>query len=79
MNPKLIKTILLALAAGFFFVWILEFRRAGMAESYWLLLLSIVCLLNFQFRRLKASLLLKKEEEAKAEAAKNLPTKSAKK
>jgi hypothetical protein len=43
MNPKLIKTILLALAAGFFFLWILEFRRAGMAESYWLLLLSIVC------------------------------------
>lgn len=63
MNSKLVKTILLALSAGFFFLWILEFRRAGMFESYWLLLLSVTCLLTFQFRRLKASLLLKKEQE----------------
>jgi hypothetical protein len=62
MNPKLFKTILLALSLGFFAVWVLEFRRAGMFESYWLLLLSIMCLLVFQFRRLKASLELKKKE-----------------
>jgi len=65
MNPKLLRTILLALAIGFFTMWVLEFRRAGMFESYWLLLLSIVCLLTFQFRRLKDSLKMKKEEEIK--------------
>jgi hypothetical protein len=55
MNSKLSRTILLALALGFLVVWILEFRRAGLFESYWLLLLSIVCLLVFQFSRLKAA------------------------
>ncbi|QRR03787.1 hypothetical protein [Dyadobacter sandarakinus] len=55
MNSKLSRTILLALTLGFFVVWVLEFRRAGLFESYWLLLLSIVCLLFFQFNRLKAS------------------------
>lgn len=76
MNPKLVKTILLALSAGFFFLWILEFRRAGMFESYWLLLLSVTCLLTFQFRRLKASLLLKREQEEKEGAKKKQSTKT---
>ena len=78
MNPKLLRTILLALAIGFFTMWILEFRRAGMFESYWLLLLSIVCLLTFQFRRLKASLELKKEEEIRQQQ-KEKPSKMTKK
>ncbi|KQS31235.1 hypothetical protein ASG33_12960 [Dyadobacter sp. Leaf189] len=55
MNSKLSRTILLALALGFLVVWVLEFRRAGLFESYWLLLLSIVCFLVFQFSRLKAA------------------------
>ncbi len=79
MNSKLVKTILLALSAGFFFLWILEFRRAGMFESYWLLLLSVTCLLTFQFRRLKASLLLKKEQQELNEAKEKQSTKTDKK
>jgi len=63
MNSKLLRTILLALAIGFFTMWILEFRRAGMFESYWLLLMSILSLLSFQFIRLKASLEKKKKDE----------------
>lgn len=79
MNPKLLKTIILALAVGFFVLWILEFRRAGMAESYWLLLLSILCLLYFQFKRLKASLELKKKEQDSIIADKNKSSKNLKK
>lgn len=66
MNSKLTRTVLLALTLGFFVVWVLEFRRTTMFESYWLLLLSILCLLSFQFSRLKASLLAKREAEMSA-------------
>ncbi len=55
MNSKLTRTILLASGIGFFVLWVLEFRRAGLLESYWLLLVSLVCLLFFQFNRLKAA------------------------
>ena len=78
MNPKLLKTVLLALSFGFFVMWVLEFRRAGMFESYWLLLLAIMCLLIFQFTRLKASLELKKKEEEAAIKTKTKPTKTIK-
>ncbi len=56
MNSKLTRTILLASAIGFFVLWLLEFRRAGLFESYWLLLVGLICLLSFQFIRLKASM-----------------------
>ncbi len=56
MNSKLTRTILLASGIGFFVLWILEYRRAGLFESYWLLLVSIICVLFFQFNRLKASM-----------------------
>lgn len=79
MNPKLLKTILLSLAVGFFVMWILEFRRAGMFESYWLLLLSILCLLYFQFKRVKAALELKRKEEDNASLQKPNATKTLKK
>lgn len=79
MNFKLVKTILLALSLGFFVVWVLEFRRAGMFESYWLLLLSIMCLLVFQFRRLKASMEMKKKQNEELENQKPSLSKSAKK
>jgi hypothetical protein len=63
-NSKLTRTILLALTLGFFVVWVLEFRRAGLFESYWLLLLSIMCLLFFQFSRLKAATEAKNKDAA---------------
>ena len=79
MNPKLLKTILLALSVGFFVMWILEFRRAGMFESYWLLLLSILCLLYFQFKRVKAALELRKKEEIDMAVSKSKSSKTLKK
>ncbi|HEV7378899.1 MAG TPA: hypothetical protein VGN64_03845 [Dyadobacter sp.] len=79
MNFNIVKTILLSLSLGFFVVWILEFRRAGMFESYWLLLLSVMCLLVFQFRRLKASLEMKKKQAEEIEAQKLSASKTAKK
>lgn len=53
MSFKLIKSLLIAGGIGFFALWILEYRRAGMLESYWLLLLSLISLLFFQYLRLK--------------------------
>ena len=79
MNSKLTRTILIALALGFFVMWVLEFRRTTMFESYWLLLLAIMCLLMFQFSRLKASLLAKKEIEMNANKKKEKPVKTSKK
>jgi hypothetical protein len=79
MNFKLVKTILLALSLGFFVVWVLEFRRAGMFESYWLLLLSVMCLLVFQFRRLKASMEIKKKQAEEMENQKLSSSKPAEK
>ena len=65
MSRKLIRTLLFAAAIGFFAVWILEYRRAGMLNSYWLLLLSVTSLLFFQFSRLKAGLAAQKEKTGK--------------
>ncbi|CAG5068415.1 hypothetical protein DYBT9623_01146 [Dyadobacter sp. CECT 9623] len=79
MNSKLSRTILLALALGFFVVWVLEFRRAGLFESYWLLLLSIVCVLFFQFSRLKAAAAAGKQAKPEVPATKPQPRKTAKK
>ena len=63
MNSKLIRTIFLALAFGFLALWVLEFRRAGLFESYWLLLLCVICFLLFQFSRLRAATLAKQAGE----------------
>jgi len=63
MSSKLTRTILIAACIGFLIVWVFEFRRTTLFESYWLLLLSITCLLFFQFSRLKASLTEKKRLE----------------
>ena len=75
MSPKLTRTLLIAGCIGFLIVWVLEFRRTTLFESYWLLLISITFLLFFQFNRLKSSLTEKKrlEEESlrKATASKN--------
>ncbi len=53
MSFKLIKSLLIAGGVGFFILWILEYLRAGMLASYWLLLLSLMSLLFFQYLRLK--------------------------
>ncbi|GGB90165.1 hypothetical protein [Dyadobacter sediminis] len=79
MNSRLTRTILLALALGFFVVWVLEFRRTTLFESYWLLLLSIVCLLFFQFSRLKASLKAGKTENSVSNPVKSKSAKTVKK
>tara|TARA_R110002124_G_scaffold9484_1_gene48644 strand:- start:1310 stop:1633 length:324 start_codon:yes stop_codon:yes gene_type:complete len=63
MSPKLIRSLLIAGGLGFFVLWILEYRRAGMLESYWLLLLSVVSLLFFQINRLKEGIAKKNELE----------------
>ena len=64
MSSKLVRTISLALAIGFLVVWILEYRRTSLIESYWLLLLSILSVLFFQFSRLKAATAAKNESPA---------------
>ena len=79
MNSKLARTILIALALGFLVVWVLEFRRAGLFESYWLLLLSIISLLGFQFSRLKAATSAKKDSKEVPVATRQKSAKSHKK
>ena len=56
MSSKLTRTILIAACIGFLIVWVFEFRRTTLFESYWLLLVGLICLLSFQFIRLKASM-----------------------
>ena len=79
MSPKLTRTILLAGTVGFLIVWVLEFRRTTLFDSYWLLLLSITCLLFFQFNRLKSSLEEKKKLEGEEKAKNAKATKTIKK
>ena len=55
MNPKLIKTLLLAVALGFFTMWVLEIMRTDLSSSYWLLMLSLTFLLLHQYYRLRTS------------------------
>ncbi len=54
MNAKLLKSVLLAAALGLLILWIMEFRRVGFGASYWLLLLSLCCVLIQQYVRLRA-------------------------
>lgn len=53
MTPKLIKSLLLAAAVGFFVLWILELLRTDLSHSYWLLMLSLLFLLLHQYYRLR--------------------------
>lgn len=55
MNPKLIKTLLLATALGLFMLWILEIFRTDLSNSYWLLMLSLTFLLAYQYYRLRTA------------------------
>ncbi len=49
MKLKLGEVLLLAGGAGFLILWIAEYQRTSFAESYWLLMLCLGCLLGFQF------------------------------
>ena len=49
MKLKLSETLILAAAAGFLILWIAEFQRTTFADSYWLLMLCLGCLLGFQY------------------------------
>lgn len=53
MYSKGFKTILLYLGLGFFAIWALEFRKTTLADSYWALLLGLLCLLWYQLINLK--------------------------
>ena len=53
MNPKLIKSLLLASAVGFFILWILELLRTDLSHSYWLMMLSLLSLFLHQYYRLR--------------------------
>ncbi len=48
---KLSEILLLAAAAGFLTIWIAEFQRTSLAESYWLLMLCLAFLLAFQYAK----------------------------
>jgi hypothetical protein len=52
MTPKLLKTLLLAATVGFFILWVLELLRTDLSHSYWLMMLSLTCLLLHQYYRL---------------------------
>lgn len=49
MKFKLTEILLLAGASGFLVIWVAEYVRTSFAESYWLLMLMLGCLLAFQY------------------------------
>ena len=49
MKFKLSEVVLLAGAGGFLVIWIAEYMRTSFAESYWLMMLMLGCLLAFQY------------------------------
>lgn len=53
MNAKLIKTLLLAAALGCFLLWVLEYYRTDLSNSYWLLMMGLTILLGRQYFSLK--------------------------
>lgn len=80
MNPKLIKTLLLAAALGFFLLWILEAWRTNLGNSYWLLMLSLTFLLGHQYYRLKTQPVTPtKRPESRSEPRSARPPKGKKK
>lgn len=55
MYSKGLRSVLLFLALGFLVIWFLEFRRTTLAESYWALLVVLLCLLWVQLINVKLS------------------------
>lgn len=54
MQIKGRKAILLFLALGFLIIWVLEYRRTTMAESYWILLITLLFVFWYQFLNISA-------------------------
>jgi amino acid permease len=79
MYSKGFKTILLFLALGFLAIWVLEFRRTTLVDSYWALLLVLLCLLWYQLINLKLIARAKKEEVVEGEKRRQLKSKEKKK
>lgn len=50
---KIIDTILLSAGIGSLGLWLLEYRRIGFFDSYWLLLVSLALLFGYQYVRQK--------------------------
>lgn len=53
MKFKLSEILLLAGAGGFLVIWIAEYMRTTFADSYWLMMLMLGCLLGFQYMKNK--------------------------
>jgi len=53
MKFKLSEIALLAGASGFLVIWIAEYMRTTFADSYWLMMLMLGCLLAFQYLKNK--------------------------
>jgi hypothetical protein len=51
MKTPLVESLVGWATLGFFILWVMEFRRTQFQESYWLLMLSLSCLLGFQYLR----------------------------
>ncbi|GAB3575218.1 hypothetical protein GCM10027578_39050 [Spirosoma luteolum] len=49
MKLKLNEILLLSAGAGFLILWIAEYQRTTFADSYWLMMLSLGCMLGFQY------------------------------
>lgn len=49
MKFKLSEIMLLAGAGGFLVIWIAEYMRTSFADSYWLMMLMLGCMLGFQY------------------------------
>ncbi|GAA4395155.1 hypothetical protein GCM10023187_01710 [Nibrella viscosa] len=50
---KLTDTLLLFAGIGSLLLWILEYRRVGFLDSYWILLCCLAFLFGFQYIRQK--------------------------
>lgn len=48
---KLIDTILLSLAAGFFIIGVHQLITLGLLQSYWIFMVSSVLLIGYQMRK----------------------------
>lgn len=48
---KLLDTILLSLAAGFFIIGVHQLITVGLAHAYWIFMLSTVLLIWYQIRK----------------------------
>ncbi|WP_428665113.1 hypothetical protein [Runella sp.] len=68
MKTPLVESLVGWATLGFFILWVMEFRRTEFQESYWLLMLSLSCLLGFQYLRYRRGAVPLIDPETKKEA-----------